>query len=125
MRQTTTDNDLNPERIPCRLWTVAEVAPSIEEFDLDLPADDERKTHVYLRAVCGEIPRDRTVRPDVEAERADPGAEIEDLWGLAEGARRAALSADEAARYEHRWRVVAPLLMLLALGLLFAAGWSC
>jgi len=92
--------------------------PRIEEvdLDLDLTADDERETHVYLRAVWGEIQRDRTVRPDVEAEEPARANRI-----LSDAAK----SADEAARYEHRRRVVAPLLMLLALGLLFASGWSC
>jgi len=94
--------------------------PSVEEFDLELdfPADDERKTHVYLRAVCGELQRDFTVRPDVEADAKEPARADRIVWD-------AARSADEAARFEHRRRVVAPLLMLLALGLLFAAGWSC
>jgi len=88
--------------------------PSIEDFDLDFPADDERETHLYLRAVCGETQRDRTV----EAEAKEPARADRIVSD-------AALSADEAARNEHRRRVVAPFLMLLALGLLFAAGWSC
>jgi len=92
--------------------------PSPEDFavDVDYSGDDERETHVYLRAVGGEIQIDRTVRPDVDAK--EPARANRIVWD-------AAVSADEAARYEHRRRVVAPLLMLLALGLLFAAGWSC
>jgi len=91
--------------------TIITPPPSIEEFDLDFPADDERETHLYLRAVCGE---DSTV----EAEAKEPARADRIVSD-------AALSADEAARNEHRRRVVAPLLMLLALGLLSAAGWSC
>ena len=66
----------------------------------------------------------------IEAERAPRrqlGAEATQATQAARADRiiwDAAVSADEAARYEHRRRVVAPLLMLLALGLLFAAGWS-
>jgi len=98
--------------------------------DLQLPDDDERVTQAFIRAVAGEIvesvadvpvtPRMTPVLqlPDVEAQGADP-----------ERAARifsdAALSADQAARLEHRRRIVAPLLMILALGLLFAAGWTC
>jgi len=102
--------------------------PSIEDFalELDFPADDERKTHVYLRAVCGEIQPAPTVRPDVEgAGRCQLGAEATLTAPADRIVWDAAKSADEAARYEHRRRVVAPLLMLLAFGLLFAAGWSC
>jgi len=85
------------------------------------PEIDDRATIHFLRAVSGTLPprMGRVLRlPDVEARRPD-------LERAARLTSDAALSADEAARYEHRQRVVAPLLMLLALGLLFAAGWSC
>jgi hypothetical protein len=119
--------------------------PRIEEvdLDLDLPADDERQTYLWLRAVAGEI--DNSVS-DVEPApvAVSPVSVVSAVSVLSPVAvvepsepvpadRRAeriisevARSAEESARYQHRRVVVAPLLMLLALGLLFAAaGSSC
>jgi len=97
----------------------AEVPASIvfPAFDVDLddlePEIDGRTTVLFLRAVSGTLEQ-----PDAEP----PRPELERVERLLSDA---ALSADEAARFEHRRLVVAPLLMLLALGLLVGAGWSC
>jgi len=77
-------------------------AIDVDLNDLDPEIDDRATVHSRLEA-------------NVEAPRPD----------LERAERLTSDAADEAARYEHRQRVVAPLLMLLALGLLFAAGWSC
>jgi len=74
------------------------------DVDVDGLFIEERQTQLFVRAVTAQGP---------DAERAE--RIVSD----------AAVLADEAARFEHRRRVVAPLLMLLALGLLFAAGWTC
>jgi len=78
------------------------------EVEAQLP-DDDRRTQVFLPAVAVEI-----ARPVAHFEATGPDTD--------RICRNAALLAEQA---EHRQRVVASLLMLLALGLLVAAGWSC
>jgi len=89
----------------------------IDEQDPRELVDDERNTVLFLKAVTGEISATDALRGDLDL----------DLHSRSERMLRdAARSADEAARLVHRQRVVAPLLMLLALGLLLAAaGSSC
>lgn len=100
------------------------IDPSVDIDISDLLADDSRLTLPFQRAVdprmgpSGVIVIARPL-PDVERPRVDRERAARLTSDVAQ-------SADEAARFEHRRRVVAPLLMLLALGLLFAAGrWSC
>ena len=101
------------------------------EVEANLPEDDdERTTQAFLPAVSGEIDG-RAVHIERQAGigRVLELPAIETHLPDSERADRllsdAALSADEAARNELQRRVVAPLLMLLALGLLIGAGWSC
>jgi len=90
---------------------------------------DERATELFLRVVKAKPVGRRTGRvlrrPHVPTGVETRGDDLEQAESADRRLSDAELSADEAARNEHHRRVVAPLLMLLALGLLIGAGWSC